>query len=254
MTLVITDEDIELFDKLARARDIQDYYHHCQDSFPLWSELMGEENVNQVIEQALLKGKKNHFTLVDTIRLYLDTLIILGEHFQSDMQYKSFNAILMQTEHSEMSRASQLYELLIDYTEKVMGNDGTQFKEMLFLISTGQLPIGEDEDFSARILLFFKQINPQKVSFVGESVYQELIAWGQEQALVKYGFQTSKQQTFYVLLIFVLGQYFDTDLTCQWLNWNDIARQIKVDTYTLKDLAKTLARIIITKRSETDGE
>ncbi|OCG71843.1 hypothetical protein A9G41_02005 [Gilliamella sp. Nev5-1] len=245
MKLVITKKDIAMFDELVQARDITYYYCHCKEVFPLWVQLMTEKNSRQVIEQALIKGKENQFKLVDTIRLYLDTMIMLGEHFQTDIQYTLFRNILSQIDGNEMSRASQLYEHLNDYTQKVIGDDATHFKEMIFLISISQLPVGEEGDFTIDMLQFFKFIYPQKVTFVGEAIYQELIEWGRKQALVKYDFQDLTQQAIYLLFLFVLGQHFDTDLTCYWLNWSDIAMQIKANTYTLKDLAKTLAKIVI---------
>lgn len=245
MSLVITEKDIAMFDELVKVQDIKFYFRHCQEIFPLWVELMNEDKINLIIEQAIVKGNENLFKFVDTIQLYLDIMIMLGEHFQSDVQYASFNDILTQTDSSELNRAIQLSEHLNNYKEKVLGDDSTFFKEMIFVISISQLPVINEHNFTTDLIRFLKHIYPQKVSFIGESTYIELIEWGREQAIIKYDFQSPEQQIVYILCIFVLGQYFDTDLTYHWFNWSNIAIQLKFNNYTLKELAKEFAKIII---------
>lgn len=245
MTLVISEKDMEVFNQLAKQKDIKKLQQHCEKVFPLWFHAMKKTAINQLIEQAIIQAQDNMLTLPDNIRLYLDAMIILGSYFQQDLQFLVLQSPYQQKDIDELGRSLQFYTNLNDYIKQVLGDEDQYQKEMFYRLTITELPVFTEENFITEIQALFKQIYPQKIAFVSQIPYTTFIQLGKSRALNQYHFQHMNQQAIYLLLQFLLGQYFDKDIACSWLNWPEIVQQIQNNRFSLKTLAKTLTKTII---------
>lgn len=84
------------------------------------------------VRSGVAQAKRGGFSLRGPVRLYLESMVILGHHFHDDPQYPAIAATLADPGYaSEMDRAQALFDALLDYREQVVGQDQEHLRAAL---------------------------------------------------------------------------------------------------------------------------
>lgn len=222
--MLIRPEQMETLSKVpARAFEDEMVAHLAEYSPPLFK-VIKEDQMRRAVHFGLSQAGEYELTLRGPIRLYLEMMLLFGSHFDTDPQYPWANEILSDHDSgSEMERAEQLYEKVLDYLEQVSGPDAANTRKALSELS---VLAREPETLSANNLAAdirqeMTRVFPQKATYVGEEGIEALIREGIDEAQ-KYQFATVRGKALLVVLMFAFGHGCTDDLLYPW-----IARTLK---------------------------
>ena len=192
---------------------------HLKKFSPQHCEVMSEPRVRSVIQLGMARAKTYGFTNRGPVRFYLEMMFMFGTDFDTDPLLPWVAKILNDTAMpDQMKQADRLYEVLMDYVEKVAGPDNEYVNEALRRASLQRfedlpLPAGNfEKEMIARLTANY----PQKCEYVGESALRELIPLGVALAN-KHSVSMNAGKVFLIGLMFAQGHGFATDPQLPWI-------------------------------------
>jgi hypothetical protein len=215
--LVIRPEQMKIFEENARRRFEDEMVAHTKGFAPQLANVLGDEQLRIAVRSAIGRAERHGFTCRGPIRLYIEFMFQFGSSFGDDPQYPQI-ARLIESDGNEMQRAERLYEMCINYLDKVAGPDAENTcKALRELLTFTRRPIDfTEDDWQPRLRDTLKQIYPQKAAYSGEgglgTLFQEAIAEAQ-----KYGFTSVRHRVLMVVLMFAFGHGCTHDPLYPWI-------------------------------------
>ncbi len=216
--LVIREEQMEVFRKIALENFESEMVAHSQEVRPRLYKVLGEEQLRVALRQAMQRAEGYGFTNKGPVRFYIDLMFLYGSGFDTDPQYPALNKVL-NASGDQMTRAEQIYEGVIEYQSKVSGPDNinvTNAFEALSVFAKKQITFSMS-NFETTVLEEMNNAFPQKVSYVGEEALTKLIVKGRAEAQ-KHNLPTLRGEALIVVLMFAFGHGCTNDLLYPWIS------------------------------------
>lgn len=244
MKLVITQEDEAIFEKLAQQRFIKELNQYCESSFPVWVQKMGKDQSISALNSGLNLAEKIGMKERGSIYLHINLSILLGHLYHQDKQYqKLMNEYDKNTHWSETEKVKVLYQNVVNYMQQVAGEENDLFIQAINNLEQIEALKIKDEHFDADMLMLLKHCYPQKITHVESTNYYDFIKWGKIRAQNNYDLTQPNQWATYIMLMFYLGQYFDTDPFLTWFHWSACLSEIKYNQFNFNRLSEQLKKI-----------
>jgi hypothetical protein len=216
--LIVRQEQIDYLDE-ARWPHFETYMvAHLRDFSPLHSKSLGEAGIRRLIQAGVQRALAHGFSHRASVKLYIETMILLGADFDTDPQYPGAKAALDEPMPAEMDRADCLHAWLTDLLDKVGGPDRRFAKEALRRardIPFQPIPVSSP-NFMSEIIAQIKRTHPEKFGYVGEPAIRNLILRAQEEAQ-KYFVATDGGVCLFAGLMFAVGHGFVSDPKYPWI-------------------------------------
>ena len=217
--LIIRKEQMEVFEEAALQDFEDEMVEHIKQFTPKQSEVIGEDNVRQVVRMGMEKAEAYSFTKQGPVRFYIDMMFMLGSDFDTDPQYPWTSEILNDPSiGDQMHRADRLHNKMMDYLSKVVGPKHEYEKEALRRLS--QLRIEDltiaEENFENDMIIQFGRIYSRKCEYIGEAALRNLIQECYLQ-LTNYYVSHSSAPAVYSLLMFAFGHGCFSDPRFPWI-------------------------------------
>jgi len=200
--LTIRAEQMEVLRAAAQQRFQESMRVHLNElAYPL-AFGVPDGNLRKAISFGVARARGYGFDLRGPVRLYLELMLIMGSHFDTDPQYSWAAAILKNPgTGSQMARAERLYQAALDYEEEVIGTDYAQTVRAITSISfTVAQPLAVSPDtFVPDMLRTLRSLYPEKACYVGEAGLKALIREAQEDAQ-RWGLMTVRGASMLIIL------------------------------------------------------
>lgn len=216
--LKIRKEQMEIFEQAAIRNFEDEMVQHLKKFSPRHCDVIGEDNVREVIRLGIERGKKYNLTNRGPVRFYIELMFMFGSDFDTDPQLPWAGKILNDPmEVDQKERADQLYEKMTNYLDNVAGPVNAYTLDALRKIRRAA---SEDvkfsgEAFESGMLSQMKRIYPQKCNYVGDAPLRMLIQRGVELAAT-YSVTITRGVALFVVLMFALGHGFSDDPLFPW--------------------------------------
>lgn len=215
--MLIRAEQMKVFEQGARRRFDEEMLVHGKSFSPRLCELIGDEQLRVALRSAMNRANGYGFTYRGPIRLFIETMFLLGSAFDTDPQYPAVSESL-RASGDQMQRAEEIHEGLLDYLEKVSGPDAANVREALEQLSIfARMPITlSSNNLVAGLIQEMTRIFPRKAAYIGEAGLTTLIQEGIAEAR-KHDFSSVRQQTLIVVLMFAFGHGCTGDPLYPWI-------------------------------------
>jgi hypothetical protein len=227
--LVIRSEQMDVF-RVAALRTFEDkMVEHLAGFSPPLFRAAGEEQLRKAIGLGMERAEGYGFTFRGPVRLYLESMLLFGSHFDTDPQYPWAAEILTDLDSGpQMQRAERLYERIMDYRAKVAGpEDAYTLSALRNIRAFASQPLAQYlEDFVPNMLREIAHIYPEKAAYVGNDGLLPLIRKGVAGARVQR-FSTTRGMALVVVLMLAFGHGCGTDPLYPW-----IARTLRDEAIT----------------------
>jgi len=255
--LVIRAEQMDTFKKAALLSFEDEMVAHLAKFSPPLYKTVGEEQMRKAVQLGINQAAKYGFTYRGPVRLYLELTLLFGSYFDTDPQYPWATEILInQDAGTQMQRAERIYEITMDYREKVAGpEDDYTLKALKNIAIFAQQPFTISFDNYIPVMLReIAQIYPQKAIYVAglEALIRKGMGGAQRQQ-----FATVRGMALVTLLMLTLGHGCGGDPLYPWiartLN-DDVITDPKVKSERLEKKALTWLEHVMAyfdKREET---
>jgi hypothetical protein len=194
---------------------------HCRDFSPYLSKTLRDAELHAALLEGVQDAEREGFTQRGPVRLYIDTMMILGTGFASDPQYPWISQLLSaQRDESEMDRAMVLHSKLAEYLTFVDGESNVHTLRALGQLD-GLLREGVSfpfEGLEGEILRLMWRMHPRKAARSGEAALAQLISEATSRGRRQYGFQQPRSLALMAVLAFSFGWKFDTDPFLPWIS------------------------------------
>jgi len=224
--LEIRKEQMDVFGKIAAKRFEDQMVAYIEKSFPKAYIALKEDRVREIVRYEWEKAKGYGLKSERGVKLYISLTFLLGSGFDTDFQLPWAEKILKdETISDESVKCDNLYEESMNYYYIVAGADGENIDEALRRIQSERIDglsasrvVSEDmfRDFDLQLKMRLKRIFPEKYEYLGEEGITRLIQSGIESAK-KYNMTTERGIFVYLVMMFILGSGFDTDLKYYWI-------------------------------------
>lgn len=171
--------------------------------------------VNFGIERALGYGLSNR----GPVRLYLESMLLFGSHFENDPQYPWAARALKDTAHPlQMDRAKRLYAEVMAYRQQVAGpDDDWTIAALRRLESFAAHPVAlRPGHHVADLQVQLAQIYPEKAGYIGTEAMHMLIQSGAGLAS-HHGFSSVQEVALLIILMFSFGHGCTADPLYPWI-------------------------------------
>lgn len=243
--LIIRPAQMKAFEQVSLDAWLLELTQHCLDFSPhLFNTLSGDEPLT-ALRKGVCDAEEAGFTLRGPVRLYIDTMIVLGCGFTSDPQYPWISELFRrQSDETEMNRALALHSELAEYLALVDGESNVHTLRALGDLSD---LLGSGLSFPSaglerEILRLMSRIHPRKAARTGEPALLQLISEAISRAYEAYGFRQPRSLALLPVLAFSFGWRFDTDPFLPWIS-RSLNRGASSDP---EKVAQTLERRSIT--------
>lgn len=218
--LKIRNEQMDIFRKAALHAYEKDMVTHLYEFSPRHCDVIGEENVQKVIQLGIDRAKTYDFTMRGPLSFYIELMFMFGGFFDTDPQVPWAGEILNDSRIlDQMVRADMLHEKMLDYLDKVAGPENIYTLKALQAIRVvvhESIPFS-DETFESGILSEMKKIYPQKCEYLGDPPLINIIHKGIETAKT-YSMLTMRGTGLFVVLMFAFGHGFAEDPLFPWVS------------------------------------
>lgn len=224
--LKIRSEQFEVFERAA-LRSFEDrMVEHLRGFAPSHFKILSEEEIRACVREGMKRAPSHGLTSERSIRIYVQTMFMLGSKFDTDPQYPWAAEILGEAETPEEERCDRLHDKSWEYAAQVAEDyrdfdpeaEHSRFmRELLDLRheSKETLALSELSRFSGRTLARLQSLFPHKCEYVGELSLRRLIQRGVQMAR-GHSITTERGTLLFIMLMFVLGGGFDTDPQLPW--------------------------------------
>jgi len=227
--LTIRPEQLAVFRAQALGAFEVTMVNHLAAFSPPLFKAVGEAALLQAVRLGIGRAAGYGFDLRGPVRLYLELMLLLGSHFDTDPQYPWAAAILQDRETGpQMERAERLYRQTLDYQAHVGGpDDARALKALRNIRGFAGTPV----QFAPAALVPFMldalaQVYPEKTAFVGEAALAELIRKAGLGAR-NMRFVTPRAMALVAVLMLAFGHGCGADPLYPW-----ITRTLKDETIT----------------------
>jgi hypothetical protein len=210
---------MEVFRKAAMQRFEDEMLVHLGEFSPPLFKAVGEEQMRKAVRFGIAQAGRHGFTFRGPVRLYLELMLLLGSHFNTDPQYPWAAEILANQEAgSQMQRAEWLYEKTMDYRHKVAGPEDAYAHQALRNIATFlRQPIAlPNERLVPAMLQEITSLYPQKAAYIGMEGLEALIRKGIHGA-ARQRFSKIRAVMLVVLLMLAFGHGCGADPLYPWI-------------------------------------
>jgi hypothetical protein len=224
--LKIRSEQMAAFEAAALKGFEDRMVEHLRNFSPKHAQVLDEEQLRAVVRYGIERAESHGLTSERSIRIYTETMLMLGSNFDVDPQYPWAAEILGRTEEDQVTRIDGISEKAWDYAEHVLAD----FKRLeqephkaRLMDELGSLRKGSTEPLAASgVSRFYEgaiarlnELFPEKCKYLGELSLRRLINRGLELA-DSYGLNSERDASMFVVLMFVLGTGFDRDPLAPW--------------------------------------
>ena len=133
--MVIRDSQYQAMTQAVQAHAEKELFEHCRQYAPRLFQAAGEDGVHQAVVLGLSRARAYGFSDEPQIRLYLDTMLVLGSHFDTDPQFPWAAETLQDKFSKPHVRALVLHRDLCLYIDRVMGPRREYVREALDRVS-----------------------------------------------------------------------------------------------------------------------
>lgn len=224
MPLKIDDKVNVILKKQSIENYLDKLVSHCQTNYAYLREAVGSTALKNILRLSLNHAKQNGFTQQDTTRFYIDLMILLGAKFRDDPQYSWIKKIFDDYhDFTELTIAEVLYFDVIPFLEKSYGeglcNRGEIFKKLDDYLkkqplkpSTSTIPIDVNKDYIKKeVVNSLNEIVQAKFEATKEDNFEKLLTFGLDRAQKHLHMNHPEEITTSIVLMFILGSYFDED-------------------------------------------
>jgi hypothetical protein len=216
---MIRNDQVDLLRDAVRRGFEREMVLHLADFSPPLVKAIGEDQLREVVHLGMARAAQYGLTYRGPVRLYLELMLLLGSHFDTDPQYPWASDILAdQQSGSQMQRTERLYEKTLAYREAV-GGPGDSYTlaalRNILLLSQRTLHLSSD-NFVSDMLQEIHMMYPQKAAYVGERALEALIGKGVEHAR-GYRFPTLRGYALIIVLMVAFGHGCADDPLYPWI-------------------------------------
>jgi len=222
--LVIRETQMAAFEQGAIRNFETRLLEHLQEFFPKQCQILGDEQVRQVIRLGLERAEQYELNSERDIHLYVGLMFMLGSYFDVDPQLpwaaKIFADKSMTNPTAPIDR---VYDTAIRYLDRVAGKNNEHLERALN--KARELPVTAlvrtDSDkqkkvsFGEHLLKMLNSLWPEKYEVFGEETMRRLVQHGYQVGR-NYNLQSEQGAAVYIVLMFLLGSGFDSDPQYPW--------------------------------------
>ena len=216
--IVISQKQMNVFSENFANSFEDEMFEHSIGFMPELSKILGEESLRYIVRQSIAHAKEYGFTKKGTIRIFIESIFLRGNGFDTDPQYPLLGKILSLPE-DEMQRAEKIHKECLSYYENVSGYKSKNLLRALEkLLSILEKPFEySSEHFEADILREMRNTFPQKITYIGEKNILLLIHEGR---LIsdKYELPEITGEALIIGLMFTFGHNCFNDPSYPWIN------------------------------------
>lgn len=217
--LKIRKEQYEELGKISLKRFEDSMVEHIKEFFPENYDALGEAVVRNVIEYGVDRAEAHGFETEPDVNMYIDLMLLLGSHFDTDPQLPWVTAILEdETIADPVVRAEKLYDQAIEYLDHIEGPEDEYLVKALDEvgeISFEDLPLAPSDNIKNTTVSFLQRIWPEKCRALSADALNHLIRYGTESAH-RYRITGQRGVVLYTVLMFMLGSGFYMDPQFPW--------------------------------------
>jgi hypothetical protein len=216
--LVISAQQMRLFQQAGRLRFEDEMVTHSRDFAPRLCEVIGEAQLRVAVRSALDGAERYGFTNRGPARLYVELIFLCGSGFDTDPQYPSLGRVLRE-DGDQMRRADTVYEGIAEYQGKVAGVGARNVHAALRRLATFvREPIRFSEaDFVLGMLAAMAAIFPEKAAYTGEANLTRLIGEAIAEA-ADHHFESVRAWVLLTALKFAFGHGCTDDPLYPWIS------------------------------------
>jgi hypothetical protein len=224
--LKIRNEQLEVLEQAA-VRSFEDrMVEHLKRFAPGHFKILKEEDIRGCVRLGVERAQTYGLISERSVRIYVQTMFMLGSSFDTDPQYPWAAEMLGDEEQGAAERSDRLHDKSWDYAAHVaedykdldVNADHSRLIQELRGLRQGrdeELSLSSLPDFHARTIAWLKKLLPAKCAYVGELPLRRLVQRGVESAR-GHGLTTERGVLLFVALMFVAGGGFDTDPQLPW--------------------------------------
>jgi hypothetical protein len=217
--LMIRREQMMLFEEAQRHWFALEMVDHLHRYAPAHAARIGDHASYQLSLRGLDKAGQYGFSCRGPVRLYIELMVLLGTHFDTDPQYPWATRILNgRRELGEMQRADLLQQEAGRFYDSVLGSDYQYEHAAIRRLRAEQfadVPDWHASPFS-EILIRLRTIYPEKATYVGQAALEALAAHARLLAC-KYSLTTSAGAALMTGMVFAFGHRCDIDPQFPWI-------------------------------------
>ncbi len=120
--LKIRPEQMEAFEAAALKGFEDRMVEHLRNFSPKHAQVLDEEALRTVVRYGIEHAESHGLTSERSIRIYTETMLMLGSNFDVDQQYPWAAEILGRAEEDQVTRIDAISEKAWDYAEHVLAD------------------------------------------------------------------------------------------------------------------------------------
>jgi len=217
--LIIRKEQMAVFEQAALRNFEDDMVKHIKEFFPKYYEVHGGPVIREVTSYGVKRAEDYGFETKRDTPLFIDLMLLLGSHFDEDLQYPWAKHILTDESIPDpIERAEKLYDTGVEILDEMAGKQNEYLDRALIRLRDASFDDFSDDqtqDALPRISTFLMNIWPQKAKNLSNPVISRLI---QEATLLAHSNNMSSERGLAVIstLMFMLGSGFAEDPQFPW--------------------------------------
>ncbi len=217
--LVIRSEQVSQMGEAVAARFDDELVRHLSSYAPFEAEMLGPDGLRRLVLLGKHRADVVGFTHRETIRLYLDLMVLLGSGFATDPQYPWVTAALAPSGETQEQkwRARVLHRSALRYTHAVLGEK----REFLFaaleqVASKRGLEPWHRGIVPETLISQMRIVFLEKCSYLGDAVLESVIQLAARR-VKDYDFSPEPGIALFTILILLFGHEVDRDPTVPWV-------------------------------------
>lgn len=216
--MLIKNEQQEVFKENALKKFEDEMIEHVKDFFPNHFSLMHEDGIRRVTRCGYENAKKYSLISQRNVCSYINNMLLLGSHFDTDPQYPWASEILNDKNKPDPNtRIDEVSDKTLDFFEKISGVRHLNIYRAALNMKNNSKSIfetlinGNFKNIGANLNNLF----PKKYEATGEVNIKKLADSGVISAM-KYGIKDESCLMIYILFMFSMGSGFDRDPQHPW--------------------------------------
>jgi len=217
--LTIRKDQVKVFEEQKLITFVDEMVKHISEFTPEQFKIIKEPDIRKIIALGIKRADNYGLTFRGPVRFYLEMMFMVGSDFDTDPQYYWIREILVNNhEKNQMKRADLLYDKVIGFLDKMMGENYEY--EIGALKKFVKIPFDDFQAFNheepVKFVVKLKEIFPEKVKLINERAFLQL----HEHALTvarKYGIADDGGIAISFSLMFTFGHGCYTDLQYPWI-------------------------------------
>lgn len=213
----IRPEQIQAYEETSSPESAAYFVNHLREFAPLHAAVLGETGLLRLVEVGKERARAHRFTRRNTVGFYLEAMILLGAHFDTDPQYPEISRLLSDRSVTDQTmRADRVHEWLMKFLEAA-GGPNRQYAKQALVRARSLRPIPlSGAGFRDDLVLVMKQVHPEKVTYLTEEVVGRLVPRAIEEAQ-RYRVLTELGVCLFAGMMFAVGHGFTEDPKYPWV-------------------------------------